>query len=509
MGLLRSLLLPLISAVALAASTPAVLNVQIYEYDVPTPNSRPHDPAIAPDGSLWYTGQAANKLGRLDPQTGTFKEYPLKTANSGPHGLVADHDGNVWFTAIYAGYVGKLDPKTGDIREYRTEDGTKIDPHTPVIDHNGDIWFTNEETNYIGRIDPNTGKMTLAKVPTPHAVPYGIVILPNNTPLFCEFGSNKLATIDPANMQIHEYTLPGSDARPRRLALSTDGTVYYTDFARGYLGHFDPARGMPIKEYPSPGGESSEPYGIAITKDGEVWYSESGVHPNTLVKFDPKSESFSEEAIPSGGGTVRNMVATPDGRLYLACSGVNKVAIVDLNQQAGIELMHPVAPIESSSGLNLRPRNGGIVSAFRESPAPGSKSEKSQQGSYYPTNVPTAGTAPQADGVQILSDTMGVDLNPYLRQSVLPAVKKNWQSAVPESAQWKKGQVAIEFVISKTGKVSRMKLVGSSGDMALDHAAWAGIANSNPFPALPSEFAGEYLRLRFAFAYNPSMATAK
>ena len=27
-----------------------------------------------------------------------------------------------------------------------------------------------------------------------------------------------------------------------------------------------------------------------------------------------------------------NMVATPDRRLYLACSGVNKVAVVDLNK---------------------------------------------------------------------------------------------------------------------------------------------------------------------------------
>jgi len=40
------------------------------------------------------------------------------------------------------------------------------------------------------------------------------------------------------------------------------------------------------------GGSDSEPYGIAITNDGEVWYSESGVKPNTLVRFDPKSESF-------------------------------------------------------------------------------------------------------------------------------------------------------------------------------------------------------------------------
>ena len=32
----------------------------------------------------------------------------------------------------------------------------------------------------------------------------------------------------------------------------------------------------------------------------------------------------------SGGGLVRNMVATPGGQLHLACSGVNKVAVVDV-----------------------------------------------------------------------------------------------------------------------------------------------------------------------------------
>ncbi len=320
-------------AAALAAS-PAVgtLNVQIKEYEVPTPKSRPHDPALAPDGSLWYTGQGANKLGRLDPKTGEFKEYPLKTPNSGPHGLVADKDGNIWFTAISGGYVGKLNPKTGEIAEYRAENGVEIDPHTPVFDHDGILWFTNEETNYIGRLDPKTGKMTLTKVPTPHAVPYGIVILPNNTPIFCEFGANQLGSIDPRTMTIHEYTLPDSRARPRRIALATDGTIYYTDYARGYLGHFDPSPGTLLREWMSPGGAESKPYGIAIMNDGEVWYSESGVNPNTLVHFDPKAESFGIKPIPSGGGVVRNMVATPDRRLYLACSGVNKVAVVSLNK---------------------------------------------------------------------------------------------------------------------------------------------------------------------------------
>jgi virginiamycin B lyase len=320
-------------AATLAASpTVGTLNVQIQEYEVPTPKSRPHDPALAPDGSLWYTGQGANKLGRLDPKTGEFKEYALKTPNSGPHGLVADQDGNIWFTAISAGYVGKLNPKTGEIAEYRPDAGSKIDPHTPAFDHDGILWFTNEETNYIGRLDPKIGKMTLIKVPTAHSVPYGIVILPNNAPLFCEFGTNKLATVDPRTMTIREYTLPDSGARPRRLALARDGTVYYTDYARGYLGHFDPSAGKLVKEWKSPGGSESRPYGIAIMDDGKIWYSESGVNPNTLVQFDPKSEVFSMKAIPSGGGVVRNMVATPDRRLYLACSGVNKVAVVSLNK---------------------------------------------------------------------------------------------------------------------------------------------------------------------------------
>jgi virginiamycin B lyase len=85
--------------------------------------------------------------------------------------------------------------------------------------------------------------MTLAKSPTPHAVPYGIVVLHSNAPFFCEFGTNKLATVDPKTMTIREYTLPNAGARPRRIALAPDGTVFYTDFARGYLGHFDPASG--------------------------------------------------------------------------------------------------------------------------------------------------------------------------------------------------------------------------------------------------------------------------
>lgn len=314
--------------VSLAAAAPVgELKVPIKEYDVPTPHSRPHDPAVAPDGSLWYTGQGANKLGRLDPKTGAIKEYPLKTEDSGPHGLVADAQGNIWFTANYKGYVGKLDPKTGTVTEYKMPDPRARDPHTPVFDHHGSLWFTVEGGNFVGRLDPKTGEVKLKQVPTPNAVPYGIVVSSKGVPYFCEFGTNKLASINPETMEVTEYTLPAG-AHPRRLAITRDDVIYYTDYARGYLGRFDTKTGK-LDEWASPGGPGSKPYGIAVAPEGIVWYSESGVNPNTLVRFDPTTQFFAREAIPSGGGVVRNMVATPNGYLYLACSGVNKVAVVE------------------------------------------------------------------------------------------------------------------------------------------------------------------------------------
>jgi virginiamycin B lyase len=322
-------LAPLLCTLMLAATVAFALGtIAIKEWEVPTANSRPHDPAVAPDGSLWYTGQAANKLGRFDPKTGQFKEFPLKTPGSGPHGLVADKDGNIWFTAIAKAYIGKLSPQTGEITEYHMPNGRDADPHTPVFDQQGILWFTTEQANLIGRLDPRNGEIKLKEVPTAHAIPYGIAVLPSGVPYFCEFGSNKLASIDPKTMAITEYEL-AKGARPRRLAVAPDATIYYTDFERGYLGHFDPTT-KKQEEWKSPGGESAEPYGIAATRDGIIWYAETGVKPNRLVRFDPKTKSFSATPIPSGGGVVRNLAATPDGRIYLACSGVNKIGIAQV-----------------------------------------------------------------------------------------------------------------------------------------------------------------------------------
>ena len=90
----------------------------------------------------------------------------------------------------------------------------------------------------------------------------------------------------------------------------------------------DPSTGA-VKEWPSPSRPESQPYGITVA-NGTIWYSESAVSPNTIVRFDPRTEQFQTWPIPSGGGVVRNMMTTKDGDLVLACSGVNRVGLVDI-----------------------------------------------------------------------------------------------------------------------------------------------------------------------------------
>jgi TonB family protein len=110
--------------------------------------------------------------------------------------------------------------------------------------------------------------------------------------------------------------------------------------------------------------------------------------------------------------------------------------------------------------------------------------------------------------LDVLSDTMGVDFGPYLSR-VLHDVRQNWYNLIPEVARapiMKRGKVSIEFAILKDGKVAGLRYVSSSGDVALDRAAYGGITGSNPFPPLPPEFGGQYLALRFHFFYNPDRA---
>jgi len=63
---------PQAAAKVVAGST----SVTFHEWAVATPGAFPHDPLATADGAIWYTGQRASVLGRIDPQSGAIREYP-------------------------------------------------------------------------------------------------------------------------------------------------------------------------------------------------------------------------------------------------------------------------------------------------------------------------------------------------------------------------------------------------------------------------------------------------
>ena len=313
---------------AVLISGPATVSIK--EWSAPSLGSRPHDSHAAADGSIWWTGMFASKLGRLDPKTGQIREFDV---HSQPHGLAEDPQGNIWFTGIQKSVIGRLDPKTGEVKEYPVTEPGARNPHTPILDKRSGMLFFTMQSGHVGRINTATGEMLIKKTPSDNTYPYGIRINSQGVPWYVDFRGNRVGSVDPKTMEIKEYPLPSADARPRRLAITPDDVIWYTDFPRGMLGRFDPKTGQ-VKEWPSPGGKRSEPY--AITSIGNVlWYSESGVRPNTMVRFDTQTEKFQTFAIPSGGGVLRHFEATAQGNIVTANSGVNKIALVEIGTLPG------------------------------------------------------------------------------------------------------------------------------------------------------------------------------
>jgi virginiamycin B lyase len=299
----------------LIAVLPLALQAQqapgsISEWQVPWAGTRPRDPYAAPDGRVWFVGQAGNYLAVLDPRTGAFKRYEIDEGTF-PHNCIVGKDGMVWYAGNRNGMIGRLDPTNGSVTRYPMPADDVGDPHTLIFDSKGDIWFSVQAGNAVGKLETATGTIHVVRMPQRGSRPYGIVVDENDRPWFVEFGANRVGTIDPKTMALREYTIPDPGARPRRLALS-GGKVFAGDYARGKLVRLDPATGV-FTEWANPGGARSAPYAMTVDDRGRIWQAETGPQPNRLVAFDPAVEVFLAPVPVSGSGgiVIRHMTFDP------------------------------------------------------------------------------------------------------------------------------------------------------------------------------------------------------
>ena len=107
-------------------------------------------------------------------------------------------------------------------------------------------------------------------------------------------------------------------------------------------------------------------------------------------------------------------------------------------------------------------------------------------------------------GVEVLSDTRGVDFNPYLKE-MLAGIYGRWTGLLPEEARkptLAKGETDIRFIIRPDGQIAAMHLDANTHDDQLNKAAWGAVTGVQQFPPLPAAFTGPSLEVRVHFRVN-------
>jgi TonB family protein len=175
-----------------------------------------------------------------------------------------------------------------------------------------------------------------------------------------------------------------------------------------------------------------------------------------------------------------------------------------------VKLENPDMPVPQKGGLIL-PKNDSSPGDMIRDAARGVKPNAPiamSGGGALPSGVGggggRGGHGTAGAGIELLTDTQGVDFNDYLRR-IYYIVKGNWFAVMPPSVSLgDQGVVSLQFRIMRDGSVpdGMPVQVYGSGKEPLDRAAYSSIRASNPFPPLPSQFTGPYIELRYTYYYN-------
>ena len=292
-----------------------------------TANSAPQSITAGPDGNLWFTESAANKIGRITP-TGVVTEFVNGlSAGSKPWGITSGPDGNLWFTERGTSKIGRITPQ-GVITEFATITPNAA-PWGITAGSDGNLWFTENGVNSVGRI-------TTAGVQLPE-IPLCVGCADNSTG-----GQGIVAGPDGnvwavGNISNAVYQLPIGGTTPAvftagitagaglaGITVGSDNNLWFTEQAGNRVGRITVA-GAATEFGIALGAQT--PTGIASGADGALWVGENGTgnNGNNLVRVTTAGAMTQyQNGIVANAG-VYGVTAGPDGNLWFAESNSNRI----------------------------------------------------------------------------------------------------------------------------------------------------------------------------------------
>ncbi len=103
----------------------------------------------------------------------------------------------------------------------------------------------------------------------------------------------------------------------------------------------------------------------------------------------------------------------------------------------------------------------------------------------------------RAAGPQGVDSRRDVDLGPYMA-ALREKVRREWVPGQSGSSQ----STVLRFVVDRSGEVSSLRVDTPSGSAAVDEAARQAIERSAPFAALPRDYQGSVIEIKFTFDLN-------
>jgi virginiamycin B lyase len=292
--------------------------LRVKEYPVPD-GSHPHDVAPARDGTVWYTAQAAGKLGRLDPATGKITEVPLGEG-SAPHGVIVGPDGGAWVTDGGRNAIIRVDHETLEVKRYPLPASSGYtNLNTATFDGRGRLWFTGQSGIY-GRLDPRTGGLRVFRAPL-GAGPYGIATTPGGQVWYASLAGSHVARIDGSTGKATVVRPPTPGQGARRIWSDSHGRLWVSEWNAGKLARYDPATRR-WREWRLPG--AAQPYAVYVDDRDVVWLTDFAA--SAIVRFDPASRRFTTLRLRAGAN-VRQLLGRP-GELWGAESGTDRLVSV-------------------------------------------------------------------------------------------------------------------------------------------------------------------------------------
>jgi streptogramin lyase len=323
--------------VLLAVAVACSAQVTITEYPVTTtPNSEPGGITKGPDGNLWFTELLGNKIAKITP-AGVITEFPLsafsndpgscngKTGTNCPAYITSGPDGNLWFTEFAGNKIGKI-TLAGVITEFPvpTPHGG---PTGITSGPDGNLWFTEYDNTFgpigkIGKITP-AGVITEFTIPSSPAHPHGITTGPDGNLWFTEAGTtNNIGRITLAGV-ITEFPLITPDSEPRGIVTGPDGNLWFAESVSNKIGKIT-TLGV-ITEYPTAAG--SGPYGITLGPDGNLWFAEAD---GGKIGRITTAGVITEFLPPTAASEPIEITLGPDGNLWFTEEVGNNIGRVNI-----------------------------------------------------------------------------------------------------------------------------------------------------------------------------------